>query len=107
MKFNTGLIVLIIGIIALLITIIVKDYSYYFSGFAILIILVGIWAMFSDSTKRKKKFNYREINDGNNCLKCEYNDTKLFNGYESVCKLLKIKIDKNHVCDFFNSQDKI
>jgi hypothetical protein len=102
MKSYTGLIFIIIGIIAFLITIIVKDLGDYFSLFAIGIIVIGIWAMFFDSSNPKKKFNYREINYGNNCSKCKYCDMKLFNGYESECKFLKIKIDKNHICDLFS-----
>ena len=40
-------------------------------------------------------------------MKCKYWDMKIFNGYESECKFLKIKIDKNHVCDLFEIQKEL
>ncbi|WP_223791138.1 hypothetical protein [Methanobacterium spitsbergense] len=104
MKFYTGLIFIIIGIIGFLMTWIVKDPSNYFSLGAIGFIVIGIWAMFFDSNNPKKKFDNREINYGNNCMKSKYCDMKIFNGYESECKFLKIKIDKNHICDLFKNQ---
>jgi hypothetical protein len=100
MKFYK--IVIIIGIIGFLITKLVKDPHYYFNLSAIGFIVIGIFWMFFDSGNSIQKFNYREINYGNNCSKCKYCDMKLFNGYESECKFLKIKIDKDHVCDFFS-----
>lgn len=104
MKSYTGIVIIIIGITAFLITQIVNDRLSYFSMGAIGIIIVGIvWIIFN-STDSKQKYNFRETDSYNNCMKCKYYDTKSFDEHYADCKFLQIKVDKFHICESFKKK---
>ncbi|ADZ08900.1 hypothetical protein Metbo_0649 [Methanobacterium lacus] len=97
MKSYTGIVIISIGIISFIITQIVNDRFSYFSMHAIGIIIVGIvWIIFN-STDSKQKYNYRETDSENNCMKCKYSDIKYFNELYANCKFLHIRVDKFHI----------
>ena len=100
MKSYTGIMIIIIGIIALSITQIVNDRLSYFSIGAIGIILVGLIWMYFNSKDSKQKFNFRKTDSEDNCTKCKYYVAKSFDGVQTNCKFLNIKVDEFHVCDF-------
>lgn len=103
MKSYTSIIIIIIGLISFLITQIVNDGISYFSMGAIGIIIVGLVWMFFNSKDLKEKYNFREADYYNNCMKCKYCDTKSFDELYAYCEFLEIKVDEFHVCDLIKN----
>jgi len=101
MKSYISIIIIIIGVIAFLVTRIVHDPSYNFSLGAIIIIIIGLIWMYFDSKGPDRKFNFRKTDSVDNCTKCKYYNKRSFNGVDTDCKFLYIKVDEFHVCDLY------
>jgi len=99
MKYYTGILFIIIGIIAFLITLIVNDPSYFMFG-SVLIIIIGIIWMYYYSND-SSKFNFREMDSNDNCTKCIYCDINPSHRVNAHCKFLNINVDEFHICDLY------
>jgi hypothetical protein len=96
------IIFIVIGIIALYISLL--EGGLYWGVGAIVIIFIGIggYLYYPTGMQASKEFNYRLVTSSFNCMNCTYCDMEHFDGILADCKLFRIKIDKNHVCDLFN-----
>ena len=94
--------VIAIAVFALIISLYVNGNFDFFSSMAIIFIMIGIVG-YRQSTGKKasEDSNYKLINSSFNCMNCRYCDMEHFDGLLADCKLFRIKIDKNHVCDLF------
>lgn len=94
--------IIAMGVIALIISLYVNGNFDFFSLMAIIFIIIGIMG-YRQSTgiKASEESNYKLINSSFNCMNCKYCDMEQFDGLLADCKLFRIKIDKNHVCDLF------
>ena len=102
-KMNKSYIIfIVIGIIALFVSIYLED-DYYWGMGSIIIILIGIWGYLYYPTDKQAsdRYNYRLVTSSFNCMNCTYCDMEHFDGSLADCKFFRIKIDKNHVCDLF------
>lgn len=67
--------------------------------------LLGLFSfMNKDHQEEANKFNFREINNGNNCSKCKYYDIKSVES-DAICRFFNIKTDEYHMCDLFSKPD--
>jgi hypothetical protein len=67
--------------------------------------LLGLFSFMNKNHKDEAcKFNFREINYGNNCSKCKYYNIKSVEADNFACKIFNIETDENHMCDLFCMQ---
>jgi hypothetical protein len=67
--------------------------------------LLGLFSFMNKNHQEEaNKFNFREINYGNNCSKCKYYDTKSVES-DAICRFFNIKTNENHMCDLFLKAD--
>lgn len=99
MKYYTGIIIILIGIIAFLITLIIDDPSNFMFGSVLIIIIGLIWTYYYSNDSRK--FNLRETDSNDNCTKCKYCDINPSHRVNAHCKFLNIDVDKFHICDLY------
>jgi len=94
------IIFIVIGIVALFISLYFED-DYIWATGAIVIIFIGGYLYHPTGKQASEEYNYRLITSSFNCMNCTYCDMEFFDGMLADCKLFRIKIDKNHVCDLF------
>ena len=76
------------------------------NGFELFMVILGFFLIYYSRTSLKlhkneeEKFNYRETDSKDNCLKCKCCDPKSL----TKCKFFHIEIDENHVCDLLEPQ---
>ena len=76
------------------------------NGYFIFLFVLGFLLIYYSRTSSKlhnheeNKFNFRETDSTDNCLKCKCCDPKSF----SECRFFHINIDVNHVCDLLEPQ---
>jgi len=76
------------------------------NGFDLFILILGFLLIYYSRASVKlhkneeEKFNFRETDSHDNCLKCRCCDPKSL----TECKFFHIKIDENHVCDLLEPQ---
>ncbi len=78
-------------------------YHNSFELFILILIFILIsyyWTSFKLHKNEEDKFNFRETDSMDNCLKCECCDKKS----STKCKFFHIEIDENHVCDLLEPQ---
>lgn len=108
MRHNWSIILIVIGIICICLS--VFNLSYARASVAgIVIILLGLagLGLKTSGIEEAKKFNYRETDSADNCLKCKYCNMKSYDGYEADCNSFKMKIDEDHVCDILGFSKSI
>jgi hypothetical protein len=67
--------------------------------------LLGLFSFMNKNHQvEASKFNFREINYGNNCSKCKYYDIKSVESDGAICRFFNLKTDENHMCDLFEIQ---
>lgn len=76
------------------------------NGYFIFLIILGFIMIYYSRASVKlhrneeEKFNFRETDSHDNCLKCKCCDPKSL----TECKFFHIQIDENHVCDLLEPQ---
>jgi hypothetical protein len=116
MKNIWNKIIIVVGILCILLGI-MNGYSSLISGalisntgnmgdgFNLFIVILGFIMIYYSRASLKlhkneqSKFNFRETDSHDNCLKCKCDQKSL-----TECKFFHIEIDENHVCDLLEPQ---
>ncbi|MGB7968691.1 MAG: hypothetical protein WCF28_03835 [Methanobacterium sp.] len=117
MKNIWNKIIIIVGILCIILGV-MNGYSSFISaatisntgnignGFNLFIVILGFIMIYYSRaslklhTNEENKFNFRETDSKDNCLKCKCCNPKSL----TECRFFHIEIDENHVCDLLEPQ---